>query len=170
MANPQYTTEFINSLVKRSGKSRASVYRKLKDGWTEAEIAAGRMGIPDAPGDTERVELPDAILEPPADDVKFAVTWAQAVLWAADNVDTSKKMMTKQRAGSALRYNLFLLGKDDLRELHVNLVPKALNILDKNRSPEGGNIAAAEEMAAAELLHTLKIALEESNLQYVGKN
>lgn len=158
----KYTTTYINDLVKRSGKARATVYRKLKSGWTDAEIVANSRDA--APSDLENRE-PTPQISSEADsplDSKFAVTWAQAVMWAADNLDESKKQMTRQRAGSAIRYNLFLLGKDDPRELHVALVPKALNILDKHANPEGGDIIATEEKNVAELEELLARAIAES--------
>lgn len=210
MAKEQtYSTEYINDLVKRSRASRSTVYRKIKAGWTEAEIIAGRRADPDDPPAAESPREPDSIdelfpvanigpqratpksvaavkaevsqtraameqpvsVDPPDDeDTKFVVTWARAVLWAVDHVDVKKSQMTKTKAGSALKYNMYLLGKDDLRELHVNLVPKALNILDKNKNPEGGDIAAAEEKDCDELEVILKQALEESRAQWIERN
>ena len=173
MAEKKYEAAFIDSLVQRSGKSRATIFRRLAAEWTEADILAGeKSAVIAQPKEVAPVveAKPAVILEPPADDVKFAVTWAQAVLWAADNVDVTKKKMTKTRAGSALRYNLFLFAKDDLRELHANLIPKALSILDKNKNPEGGDLTAAEEKNCDELLTILKQALAESNRQWIERN
>jgi hypothetical protein len=149
------------------------VYRKLRDGWTEIEIIANRKGATAAV--PEGVVLPET--PPPApiptvepSDELHAVEWARAVLWAADNVDHNKKRMSKTKAGSAMRYNMFLFGKENGKELMVNLVPKALNILDKNKNPDGGEITEAEERGAGELLGILKQALEESNRQWVERN
>lgn len=174
MSKETYPAGYINDLVRRSGQSRATVFRKLKDGWTEDEIVARRRGGEPASVDglfpAPKNEDPASVEPPAADDTQFALKWAQAVMWAADNLDMPKKAMTRQKAGSALKYNLYLLGKDDLRQLHGNLVPRALNILDKHRNPEGGEVARAEDRNVEELTAILKQAIEESREQLKERN
>jgi hypothetical protein len=186
MSKETFSAEYINDLVKRSGRSRSTVYRQLNSGWTEAEVIARRRGeiVPESVDDlfpvvtmmppvtantssakhTGEVDwVSPASVEPPeADDTQFALEWARAVRWAADNLDMPKKAMTRQKAGSAMKYNLYLLGKENLRELHGNLVPRALNILDKHRNPEGGDMARIEDQNVSELEELLKQAIADS--------
>jgi len=85
---------------------------------------------------------------------------ARAILWAAENISTAR--ITKRQAGSALRYAYWQYGRKERTKLLVDLVPKALSIIDKNKTPaEDANIEAAERKAFKELEMFLDSAVEE---------
>lgn len=99
---------------------------------------------------------------PPKEDAA-AIEWCRAVLWAAEHVNTAK--MTERKAGNLLRYSLWQFGRDNPKELVVQLVPKALTLLDKNKGTgEGDDVIEAENMAVKELETLLDGALQEAGL------
>ena len=106
----------------------------------------------------ETPEFADAPL-----DEEAAVNWARAVMWAAERVNV-KRLSVKQ-AGSASLHAMWQFGRDDPKALMVQLVPKALNILDKNRGDgPGADVVDAEMRSVKELQELLAGALAESQL------
>lgn len=157
----------ITQLIEASGKSRSTVYRRLSEGWLPEEIIAGQRtdNPPIAPFYSDFEPQDDGatvVIEP--DDEASSLKWARDVMWAADNIDTAKNKMTKAKAGSAARYNYYLLGKENPKDLLVNLVPKAINIIDKSKPSEGSDIDMAENKSIAELEELLKMAIAESQV------
>jgi hypothetical protein len=88
------------------------------------------------------------------------VSVARSIIWAAEHI--SQTRITQKEAGSALNYAYWQYGKKNRTELLVQLVPKALSIIDKNKTPqENADVAAAEKASIAELEELLEGALEE---------
>jgi hypothetical protein len=143
----------VADVVEKTGISRANVYRRKAKGETLEEILAAAC-----PGS---VELP-----PPDADAEIdqsAVEWAHSILWAAKHVNEAR--MSRTKAGSQIKYAMWEFGRDNAKELVVNLVPKALTILDKNKKPEAeAEIEAAEKQSISELKELLAGALKEAGL------
>jgi len=94
------------------------------------------------------------------DDDKAAVEWARAVMWAAEHIRVSK--ITKRKAGNAMRYTYWQLGQDNQKQLLVDLVPKALMILDKNKGEgDQSGVVLAEQKNINDLKALLERVLEE---------
>lgn len=142
------SADVVKELCARTGLSRATVYRRLKRGETPDEILFSQ-GI-----------IPEQVAETP-DDQTAAVGWCKAVLWAAEHINVAR--MTQQKAGSLLKYSLWQFGRDNPKELVVQLVPKALAILDRNKAlADSSAIAEIENLSIAEMESLLESALAES--------
>lgn len=118
---------------------------------------------PNAPkrkrGRPKKSEQPQ--VETPDDVNQSAVEWAHAILWAVENVGQSK--MSKQKAGSATRHALWEFGRENTKALVVNLMPKAMSILEKQDAMRvDDEVAAAEEKAVDEIDKLIKDAIEEA--------
>ena len=108
----------------------------------------------------------DVFEQPPAEsnidpDDKAALTWCRAVLWAAEHMN--EKKMTERKAGNKLRFSMWQSAQDYPKELLIQLVPKALQIIDRNK--EDGSTAeavASERKSVAELKELLAGVIEES--------
>jgi hypothetical protein len=97
------------------------------------------------------------------DEQQSAVQWAQSILWAAERVNDKK--ITQKQAGTLSNYTFWKYGRADPKSLLVTLVPKALAILDKNKTDEtGSDITAAEERSIAEQQELLDRALSEAEI------
>lgn len=130
----------VQDIMDRDGVSRSTAYRRLKEEQQEEAESAGII--------TE-------------DTVEGTLEWCEAVLWAAKHVNTAR--MSERRAGSKLRYSLWQFGRGNTKELVVNMVPKALTILDKNKQPEEIEaMEEAEKTPIAELEKLLETTLEEA--------
>lgn len=82
-------------------------------------------------------------------------------MWAAENSGQSK--MSKQKAGSTMRYALWEFGRENTKELVVQLVPKAMAILDKHFSGQDEEgVVREEERSIKEMEKLLAAAIKES--------
>lgn len=144
----------IKQVEEATGLSRTTVYRRLDAGATREELIDS---VPSLQGDFEQPPVENNI-DP---DDRAALTWCRAVLWAAENMNESK--MTLGKAGSKLRYSMWQSAKEYPKELLIQLVPKALQIIDRNK--DDGTSAesdAAERKSVQELKELLAGAIEES--------
>ena len=145
----------IKQIIEATGMSRTTVYRKINDdGMTREELMAAAK---DAPIDTE---------QPPTDetvdlDDQAALTWCRAVIWASGNMHDDN--MTLKKAGSKLRYSMWQSTKKYSKEMLIQLVPKALQILDRNKDDgTSAETEAVERKSVADLKELLAGAIEES--------
>lgn len=151
----------IKQITKATDLSRTTVYRKLNAGATKEEL------LNSVPGLQSGIEQPPVDIEqPPVDnnmdpDDKAALTWCRAVLWAADHMHDDD--MTVEKAGNKLRFSMWQSAQKYSKELLIQLVPKALQILDRNRD-DGSTVEAnaAERKSVQELKELLAGAIEES--------
>ena len=144
----------INDVAKALGVSRSTVYRKLNAGATREELIGA---VPDSQGDFEQPPAENSI-DP---DDKAAMTWCRAVLWASEHMHDKK--MTVEKAGSKLRYSMWQSAQDYSKEVLMQLVPKALQILDRNKDDgTTAEAADAERKSVVELKELLAGAIEES--------
>ena len=105
---------------------------------------------------------PDAF-EPATDDDNIGLSVAKAILWASERLHVAR--MTQKEAGNPLNYNYWKHGKKNPTELLVQLVPKALSIIDKNRTPAAdADVVAAEKQSIKDLEELLEGAIEDANL------
>ena len=142
-------------IIEATGLSRSTVYRRLKNGATAEEIVA-KHGTTAVDDDTsfDDVDPDDA-----PDDEQSAIAWARAVMWAAKHTGTR---VTKKTAGLQ-RYSLWKIANDDPQAFNVQLVPKAIGLLDKLKRPdEDMAVDAAERSSIAELQELLEGAIAES--------
>ena len=138
--------------------SRTTVYRRLNAGATREELMAS---VPSLHTPTE-----DAFEQAPAEsnidpDDKAALTWCRAVIWASEHMHETS--MSAKKAGSKLRFSMWKAAQDYPKELLMQLAPKALQILDRNK--DDGSTAeatASERKSVAELRELLAGAIEES--------
>lgn len=138
----------VAEISRVTGMSRATIYRRFKEGVTKEELLE----------QAQQQQATDEELDP---EDRAAVTWCKAVLWAAENMND--KSMTISRAGSKLRYSMWESAQEYPKELLVQLVPKALAILDKNKQmDEGDEVEEAEKEGIQELEEMLKTAIEEA--------
>lgn len=135
----------VSALARLTGYSRPTVYRYLKDGKTKQEIL-----------DSSKIAVAESS-EDLAED-QASLTWCKAVLWAAEHMN--EKTMTLKKAGNKLRLSMWQSTQEYPKELLIQLVPKALQILDRNKgSEETVEMVRAEEKAVDEMLDLLKVAL-----------
>jgi len=91
------------------------------------------------------------------------VEWAHSILWAAKHINEPR--MSLKKTGCKIKYGYWEFGRENTKELMVNLVPKALTILDKNKKPEAeAEIEAAEKQSISELKELLAGAIKEAGL------
>lgn len=83
------------------------------------------------------------------------VEWARSILWAGENIGTAK--MTQKAAGSPARYIYWKWGRKHQQELLIDFVPKALSILDKNKS---AGLVTGMEATENEEIHELELLLD----------
>lgn len=112
-------------------------------------------GSKNKPKTPEVVELPPE----PSDDAA-SVEWAKAVKFAVENMNTAKMTITK--AGGKLRHSMWQAAREFPKELLVNLMPKALAILDRNQDQAQAEVAEAERKPIRELEELLERAVAES--------
>jgi len=146
----------IQELMDETGLSRATIYRRLKQGKTPEQIM-GRpprraFGSPD-----EQDEQADAteIVE-----YQATLSWCRAVLWAAENMHVKK--MTRKEAGSDLKYSMWHAAQDYPKELLVQLVPKALAYIERQSGAEEFEAEGAEKEGIEKLEELLREALREA--------
>ncbi len=148
----------IQNIIDATGLSRTTVYRKINDdGMSREELLGSAPGAPDSPDEFE--EPPD---DKPIDpDDTAALTWCRAVVWASENMH--EKKMTEKKAGSKIRYSMWQSSEKYPKEMLIQLVPKALQILDRNKdSGTSAETADAERKSVVDLRELLAGALEES--------
>ena len=98
----------------------------------------------------KKSEPPQETLPAPPTDSAGAVAWAQAILYAAENL--GKARVTQRQAGSKINYAMWQASREYPKEFLVQLMPKALAILDKNKAGvEEEEIEKAEEKSIKEL-------------------
>jgi len=113
-------------------------------------------------------ESPETVVDPELlQDQEFALKWARAVRWAAENLSAphrGKGAMNAKKAGSELNFSVWKVGKDNGSAFMQNMVPRALQILDKHSGSTVGDeeLAKAEEAPIAELEDLLKRYVEAS--------
>lgn len=144
----------IKQIVEATGLSRSTVYRRLDAGASREELINSVSGLPD---DIEQAPAENN-MDP---DDKAAVTWCKAVLWATENMNDDS--MTLGKAGSNLRFSMWQSTKKYSKEMLIQLMPRALQILDRNKDDGSTAEAAdAERKSVAELRELLAGAIEES--------
>lgn len=97
---------------------------------------------------------PPSVADDEVDDDEAALDWCRAVLWATRHM--SDKRMTLRKAGSKLRYSMWQAAQKYPKDLLINLAPKAMNIIDRNKDSgedlegmkeaEGKSIKELEEL------------------------
>ncbi len=148
----------INDVAKALGVSRTTVYRKLNAGATREELMASVPSLHTSEEDVFVQPPPESNIDP---DDKAALTWCRAVLWASEHMND--KNMTEGKAGSKLRFSMWQSAREYSKEMLFQLVPKALQIIDRNK--EDGSTAeavASERKSVAELKELLAGVIEES--------
>lgn len=144
----------IKQVAEAIGLSRSTVYRKLRLGATREELI---NSVPGLEGDFEQAPAENN-LDP---DDRAAMTWCKAVLWAAENMN--EPAMTMAEAGSKLRFSMWEATQKYPKELLIQLVPKALQIIDRNKGDGSGEeMKTAEHKSVQELKELLAGAIEES--------
>jgi len=137
----------------------------------EEELFGPLASTPDAPPKKRRGRpkgwrkpKPEAApVAVPNNDDEAGIEWARAVVWAAEHVHVAK--MTKRKAGNAMRHTYWQLGRDNQKQLLVDLMPKALSILDKAKGKgDDTGIIIAEEQNIAELSALLAQARAEAGI------
>jgi hypothetical protein len=115
------------------------------------------------PGRPRKHPLPE---EPPEQAIpevvnRSALEWAQAILWAAEHINKSR--MSKTRSKTPLRHAMWEWGRDNTRELYVQLMPRAMAILEKySTNLVDEEVVKLEEKAIQEMEELLQAAIEES--------
>lgn len=104
--------------------------------------------------------------EPAEADDNIGLATARAILWAAEHLNDK---VTQKSAPVPLAYNYWKHGKKYPTKLLVELVPKALSIIDKNKAAsESADVQAAEKRSIADLEELLAGALEDAGLAEIG--
>jgi AcrR family transcriptional regulator len=154
----------VPEIMQASGLPRSTIYYRLKNGESAREIIASVKGeeltAEDAAPLADVQADPPAVVSPESLDDKAAVEWARSVMWAAEHVHISR--MAKRKAGTPMRFTLWQYGRENQKELLVNMVPRALSYLDKakaGKEPEG--VMLAEQKSIDELRALLEQALGE---------
>lgn len=146
--------EAVERIMAATGMPRSTAYRRLAKESEQDIIASQRP--PEA-----AVEAPE-----PDDEAEInqsAIEWAHSILWAAKNVGNGR--MSRAKAGSQAKFAMWEFGRENTKELMVNLVPKAMMILDKNKKPEEqAELEAAERKSIAELEELLEGAMKEAGV------
>lgn len=90
-----------------------------------------------------------------------SIDLARAIQFAVENLN--KTNMTPRKAGSKLRFALWQAGQADAKGLLLNLLPKAMTIIDKqtNHKVEDEE-TRREEAAVKEIDELLEAAIEEA--------
>src|SRR5688572_8526080 len=101
------------------------------------------------------------------EDEKFALEYARAVRWAAQNMHRparGKGCMNREKAGSDLRFGLWKFAKDNDKQFMVNLVREAVAFLDKRQKSavDESELAKAEQTDIDDMKEYLRGALEHS--------
>lgn len=142
-------------VIEQTGIPRATVYRRLAKGETAADILASVKppeAAPEAPEPDDTAEINQSAIE-----------WAHSILWAAKHSGVAK--MSRAKAGSQAKFAMWEFGRENTKELMVNLVPKAMMILDKNKKPEEqAELEAAERKSIGELEDLLAGAIKEAGV------
>lgn len=89
-----------------------------------------------------------------------SLEWCRAVLWAAQHM--SKSRMTQKQAGGLLRYSTWKVARENPKEFSLQLVPKAIMILEKIKPDDDGGVVELEERSVAELEKFLDRAIDEA--------
>ncbi len=148
----------IDDVAKATGLSRTTVYRRLNDGATRAELIDAMLSLHSPEEDDFEPEPAENNIDP---DDKAALSWCKAVLWASEHMHD--KSMTVEKAGSNLRFSMWQSAQKYSKELLIQLVPKALQIIDRNKDDgSSAETADAERKSVAELKELLAGAIEES--------
>lgn len=135
------------------GIPRATAYRIANKG--KRKVGKPKPAKPEV--------VTDAPVEAPLADVLSTggLAWARAILWAAENIKV--KRMTKRQAGSILNWSMWEFGRDEPKSLLVQLVPRALAILDKQKESEAPPEIDREELdEIADMEELLEAAIAES--------
>lgn len=136
----------VRELMAAEGISRAAAYRRLKP------------PKPKPPKSNDDPVPADVLVMPSAEG--GAVTWAQAILWAAEHIKTNR--MTKGTAGSVLNWSLWQFAREEPKVFLTQLVPKALGILESNKGGLKGEQDKAEQLEIADMEDLLAGAIAES--------
>ena len=146
----------VQNVEDATGFSRTKVYRKKRSGMTNKEIIDS---VPSLHGPKDyNVEEPPAESNIDPDD-KAALTWCRAVVWASEHMHETN--MTEKKAGSKLRYSMWQSSEKYPKELLMQLTPKALQIIDRNKDDgTSAEVADAERKSVQELKELLADTLE----------
>lgn len=140
----------IKAIMDSEGVSRSTAYRR-----------AGKPGAK-KPKAKPVVNEP-AIVAEPTNTSDGGVAWARAILWAAENM--RNKRITKRGAGSIANYSMWQFSQEEPKTLLVQLVPRALTIIDKYKGEIGGSDAdAAEQADIADLEDLLARAIVDAGI------
>lgn len=110
--------------------------------------------------DQPEPEIPDSL-------DSSALEWAQAILWAVENTSFKTlpkvKVGGKKKAPSAIQKALWEFGQENEKSLVVNLMPRALDIINKHAANQvEDDVAAAEQEAVQEIDKLLEAAIKEA--------
>ena len=87
--------------------------------------------------------------------------WSRAVQWAVDNIDKGK--ISRKAAGSTVRYTYWKLGRENSTQLLLDIYPRALAIMEKNKKTDVvSGMVAAEADQIRDLEELLSDALIEA--------
>lgn len=148
------TPEKILAIMDECDCARATAFKKQKEGYQpDLEAFVKRQGERKAKGEPTDGTLPANFDQP--------IEWARAVLWAAEH--QNHKGMTRRKAGSGLNFTLWEFGQSRPKELLVQMVPKAIDIITGDGGDKAGSeYELVENQSIAELEELLVAAVAES--------
>ena len=111
-------------------------------------------------GSKNKPKEPPSSLELTDVEQEGTLEWCRAVFWAVQHMATPR--MTQTKAGSLLRYTQWKIARKDPMKFSLQLVPKAMSMLEKVKPDDQGGVVEAEEKSVAELQAFLDRATKEA--------